>query len=200
MKLMRRRLLLLVGSAGVTALLVVTISQARDESPARFVDLANRGTLFDTSALGPRSRSLLSSHTDGQLRRLGARDAYTFYVADSPTGKPCVVGGIQRGLRPEIAVISCPEDPPFPSEEQPIYDLSTFGAADYDTIYVTRMAGLAADGIAEVAVIGADGTRYPAPVNNNIYYLSSLPKQPITAMVAVDTSGNEVLRRSLPPR
>ena len=58
-----------------------------------------------------------------------------------------------------------------------------------------ELSGLAADGVARVGLIGADGVLHDTEVQGNIYYANP-PRIEAKALVAFDGSGQEIFRRS----
>jgi hypothetical protein len=87
--------------------------------------------------------------------------------------------------------------PRFPAAGRPIFGIPmTRGTDDPGTTkIVTYLAGIAADGIAHVDLVAADGsTIVSAPVSDNIYDAPSVPAVPAAAVVAYDGNGNVVYR------
>ena len=104
------------------------------------------------------------------------------------------IGPVETG---GIAALACLRPPAeFPSAEAPILDMSGI-AGDLQTHSTTflELSGLAADGVARVGLIGADGVLQDTEVQENIYY-ADLPQIEAKALVAFDPSGQEIFRRS----
>jgi hypothetical protein len=59
-----------------------------------------------------------------------------------------------------------------------------------------ELAGLAADGVNRVGVIDKNGVLHTAEVVDNIYYGELPSSVSVAAIVALDSNGNEVFRKT----
>lgn len=120
------------------------------------------------------------------LRLLDERDGIRFYAARRADGRFCF--GIER--RTGEAGGGCVlGGASFPSPERPIIDFSRFSDG-------ARLAGFAADGVANVSLLDdSGGVIASAPVVNNVYADADPPAGAV-AVEAVDNHGTVVYRRS----
>jgi hypothetical protein len=84
--------------------------------------------------------------------------------------------------------------------EQPLVDMSGIGMNPADGSFrLARVEGIAADGVAAVGVIDAEGILHTTPVIDNVYRMSpdELPSDQPRAIVALDASGAQVFVKSL---
>jgi hypothetical protein len=86
-----------------------------------------------------------------------------------------------------------------PTPDRPITVDAAVGASvahpDFRLLWVT---GLAGEGVARVELEAADSTRLPIKVRGHAYSLKRIPDRPWRSIVALDESGKEVYRESLP--
>ena len=127
------------------------------------------------------------------IRLIGQTQGFAFYAFDLKNNRQCydavrqttarIVGGIMR-------CSSNPTGPTFPSPERPVVDLSLVGADAGQPIHTIQLAGIAADGIAAVAVLGSDGNVYgKTQVVGNVYVSTGLPPQADGPVITYDASG-----------
>lgn len=193
---MRQKILIAVATGiaalGAAAIGVATAGRAT-ESAQRYDHLANNGVPVVVSE---RNADILrSGGGEPVLNRLAVRGGLTFYAGRGDTGGPCyALGPVETG---GVGALACLRPPAsFPSPDAPILDMS--GASiDPRTGSTTflGLSGFAADGVASVGVIGADGVLHDAEVRDNVYY-ADLPRLQAKALIAVDASGEEIFRRS----
>jgi hypothetical protein len=120
------------------------------------------------------------------LQLLATRDAIAFYAARRPDGVVCFAvdtgGGKAVGCD-----LGSPSGVRFPSPERPIIDFSRAG---------TQLAGFAADGVANVALVDATGsTVATAPVIDNVYADANPPSGGV-GVEALDAHGAVIYRRT----
>jgi hypothetical protein len=177
--------------------------------PVRVEQLSPR-TLHNLSAMasGVSPRAPASKAQDrarfeaSSFRRIAVRGNRAFFVADRSGGGLCI--SIADVDDPDgLGSIGC--SPNFPSAGQPIFDVSRIrarvvydnkgrfaGLAEPQT--ALRLEGFAADGVASVALLMADGSlEAVTPVEDNVYYrVDDLPIEPIAGIVALDAERNRI--------
>jgi hypothetical protein len=100
-----------------------------------------------------------------------------------------------------LGAIRCPRSPQFPSADLPILDFTTFrGVSSSDQTFpaltVYRSEGIAADGVAKVAWLDADGRAVAeTAVADNIYQFDPVPPGESQSLVAYTASGEIVCSR-----
>ena len=88
---------------------------------------------------------------------------------------------------------------PFPSSDQPLLDFSSFTLTPNAPATYTSVEGLAADGVAKVAVLKPSGDIAASTiVRNNVYAFASLPAERLTGLAAEDSSGQVFYTTILP--
>ena len=128
------------------------------------------------------------------LRRIATRDGRSYYVANRAGGGLCLTITYAGDPNPFVGYRCSPD---FPSPEQPLADESVF-AGSLDAPVVRRIEGFAADGVATVAVVTADGSRVTTPVEDNVYLRTDgLPTEPVREIVALDPTGNQLYSQCL---
>jgi hypothetical protein len=146
--------------------------------------VATSATPFaQTSGLNQALRELAVPST---LQLLATRDAITFYAARRPDGVVCfaVDSGGGKGVGCDLG---SPSGVRFPSPERPIIDFSRDG---------TELAGFAADGVANVALVDPTGATLAAtPVIDNVYADANPPAGGV-AVEALDAHGAVIYRRT----
>ena len=194
---MRQKILIalvtVIAALSAAAIGVATAGRTT-ESVQRYDHLSNNGVPVFVSE---RNADILrGGGGEPVLNRLGTRGGLTFSVGRGESGWPCyAVGPVETG---GIGALYCLRPPAnFPSADTPILDMSGI-SGDPQTHSTTflELSGFAADGVARVGVIGADGVLHDAEVRDNIYY-ADLPRFQARALIALDASGQEIFRRSL---
>jgi hypothetical protein len=192
------RLKILIALAAVVAVLsaaaIGVATAGRTTGYAQRYDrLSNEGTPVAVSERN--ANILVGGGGEPVLNRLGTRGHTTFYLGRGTSGAPCyAVGPVETG---GIGVLSCLRSPAsFPSPDAPILDMSGIsGDPHAHSITYLELSGFAADGVARVGLVGADGVLHDAEVQDNIYY-ADLPRFQARALIASDPSGQEIFRRS----
>jgi hypothetical protein len=168
-------------------------------SKADFSTVSAQGIEVSLPPKDVRTKRLRGSHmTD--LTLLGTVGGRNLYRVGGPE-HPCYGAG-DAGASWPLGVISCRIAPPyFPSPEMPLFDFSTVGMDRGDAeIHYIRVEGVAADGVASVAVLDRSGaTVERLPVRANVYGAESLPTATGVRLVALDASGNVVGGAPLTP-
>jgi hypothetical protein len=124
------------------------------------------------------------------LREIATRNDRAFFVADRRGGGLCVSIGTVGATRLFGSIVCVPD---FPSPLRPILDRSVFRGSVTQPI-VSRLEGFAADGVASVGVVNANGDLEAlTPVQDNVYSrIDGLPRQTIRRIVAFDANGKRL--------
>jgi hypothetical protein len=168
----RRPPLALIGAAVAIALAVpaLAFSGVLDS----LFGLSNGGTSVSTAGIDLNDVQILrGDHIDvgGQVTLLAARGSTAFYVTRTNDGRTCLLTGPAAGNAPTRITINTPCERDFPSATQPIlgfYALRREPGSRVQSIAALR--GLAADGVATVVAVDANGNvLLSAPVKDNVY-------------------------------
>lgn len=168
----RRPALALIGAALATALAVpaLAFSGVLDS----LFGLSNGGTPVSTAGVNLNDAQILrEDHVDvgGGVTLLAARGSTAFYASRTNDGRTCLLTGPAAGNAPTRITINTPCERDFPSATQPIlgfYVLSREPGSRVQSIAALR--GLAADGVATVVAVDANGNvLLSAPVKDNVY-------------------------------
>jgi hypothetical protein len=162
--------------------------------------LGDRGTTFSTRDVPESNQPVLgagmaSLSWPATSQLLGTRGDTSFYASTRSDGAICLAIDVDHGgpgslitcLPPDLAAKAAVMGEPFAEDGTALH----------------RLAGFAADGVARVATVAADGSEIAsAPVVDNLYLATSTPDVPAVAVVAYDASGDVVYRHALgaPPR
>ncbi|HSP70757.1 MAG TPA: hypothetical protein VLN26_00205 [Gaiellaceae bacterium] len=170
-----------------------------------FLGISNQGTPVATTdvvgADGALESAMSDLHFPSQVAELGERAGFHFYVTRNAGGDFCFAisaAGAADAEHPKV--IGCGGEGTFPSAKVPVLDFSTGlpnGGLDrhLSRSPVPRLLGFATDDVATVAVLDASGdTIASTPVVGNLYAETGLPQVPASALVALDSSGNELFR------
>jgi hypothetical protein len=168
--------ILLVGAA-------VTAAQARPQH-ADLASVANVG--HGRVALSPAMRAeLRHARVAPAARVLAVRGRSVFVRLGGVGNDHCY--GVKNAASQTTFGFTCWDD--FPSPAHPILDLSTFGADNDGPLHVVEAEGVAADGVATIALTDAGGAVVAeAPVSGNVYSLSTPPASAVR-LVALDRKG-----------
>lgn len=185
--------------AAVIAAIAVPAAAFADQI-GQLLGISNSGTALPSTAFPARQVSALErvGFPTGQVRVLAERSGISFYAARSDRGDYCFAVGFSPTRMPRIDALNCTGDRAgsFPSSSDPIADFSRLNAAG-NTTYVTTLAGFATDGVATIAIEGAEGIPiYSAPVADNVYAATDLPQMPATSIVALDRGGKVLFLKS----
>lgn len=174
----------------------------QSNEPAPLDRVSNRGTPF--SSLLPRDEQALSRMRGGvgvpesisadDVSILGTRGDRSFYRL----GDHCYGSGPASPTNYVFGEIRC--TPAFPSRARPVLDSTVFGSTagpderpQPQTMTVHWSQGIAADGVAKIALVDADGQVVAeTPVLDNIYRFGPVPAGNATKVVAYSATG-EVL-------
>jgi hypothetical protein len=175
--------LLLVAIAGIAA--ASALRTERDTLTA----VSNRGTPSRTIGYqpqggGPRMREAFL---------LARRGDHAFFRMTTADGSSC--WGVTRSY-PEggsSSALACNPEADFPSRRRPVLDFSRLD--DEDEPRVLRLAGFAADGVAQVGVIDGDDRVIPAArIFDNVYFAETLPSGDFYRLAALDREGRIIWR------
>ena len=136
----------------------------------------------------------------GGVNKVAEREGIAFYVGRSPSGGSCFATGPAGGATPSFGILACQRvgDDVFPSAARPIVDYSPLGAKEGSAaVFVRKLVGFAADGVAQVAVVDESGALTRTPVVENVYASAALPEVPARAIVALDRDGDVVYTHPL---
>jgi hypothetical protein len=204
---MRRQSVMVLALGG--AVLVATlagIAAARSGSgnEPEFNRVSNKGTAIAADKIANANRAVIvGSGATSSGRKLGRRGAWDFYSLDGVSSHTCYAAG-RAGAEPSLGSITCPAPNSagqvFPSAEVPVLTVGTsvgWSPASGES-WVARLSGVAADGVAAVVVLDANGGVFArASVTNNVFLLADLERTPASAISALDASGKEIHRISL---
>jgi hypothetical protein len=190
-------------SAVAAAVVVVIVAFAGENGspPPRpaFDHVSNAGT--PVPALAPQDADALTrGGAQAQLSRLGQRGSKAFFAAPA-AGRDGLCYGVGSASNGHLTALLCPSPdstaPTFPARSAPIL---SFSPVEMDprtsTVRFLGLAGLAADGVDRVGVIDKNGVLHAAKVVGNIYYADLPSAVSAAAIIALDSNGNEVFRKT----
>jgi hypothetical protein len=159
---------------------------------------SNQGTSVNEANVGLRAASALeTTGASGTLKQLAARGGVGIYVSRDASGDLCYFvgppsGHLDRGL--SGGCLNAAASREFPSPEQPVINMSAFvyrpGTVGEG---ISRLVGVAADGVAKIQVLGLDcQVIAEAPVIDNVYARTGIPTTPAVAIVGLDQGGQRV--------
>jgi hypothetical protein len=203
----KRRQLILVAAFALALIAAATpLAIATKLEVLPILDFSNRGepaTLKpeQDAAIRERNRQLNLDMPDMKWRFLGEAGNAWFYVGEAGNGGNCIALFFSSdSLRPGMlgcGRASSPSGPGFPIGRGPVLDLSAFRTEPGSGTLLTRMIGLAGDGVERVGVVNANGEVVWAKVVNNIYGLREVPSEAVVAIIAVDASGSRVYTKDV---
>jgi hypothetical protein len=179
--------------AGATALKMDPVATPWDAEPAT---KPLEGGVTERARL-----ALRDAGAEETVSLAGERAGTRFYIAAGRNGGRCYMKGRVTSLGDEPSLIACLDDTTanFPSPQQPVLDLSSYRGepAPSTTQYVRWIGGFAADAVASVALLTANGDTISVPVENDIYASSRVPDEAIVKIIAVNTNGETVWSRPI---
>jgi hypothetical protein len=163
----------------------------------------NQGNSVDTRALDLRTATALdTAGATGSVKLLASRAGIGLYLAHGEGGKLCLFvgppnGPDERGL--SGGCMNAAASASFPSPALPIIDMSAFFYKPRAVGEgISRLAGVAADGVAKIQIVGLDcQVIAEAPVMDNIYARTDLPETPAVAIVGLSHDGKRVYLNKL---
>jgi hypothetical protein len=174
----------------------------QSNEPAPLDRVSNRGTPF--SSLLPRDEQALSRMRGGvgvperisaeDVSILGTRGDRSFYRLSDH----CYGSGPASPTNHVFGQVQCA--PAFPSRVRPVLDQTVYGSTagpderpQPHTMTVHMSQGIAADGVAKIALVDADGhVVAETPVLDNIYRFERVPAGNATKVVAYSATGEVV--------
>jgi hypothetical protein len=169
--------------------------------PPRLDRVSNRGKLSsplpgDNRALERMREKGMAAGATSVLATRGDRAYYR-------VSEGCYGVGPAQPSSYTLGAVHCPRSPQFPSAELPILDLTTFGGKGSSderpttrTLTVWRSEGIAADGVAKVAWLDADGRAVAETVvAENVYQFDPVPPGEAESLVAYSATGEVVFSR-----
>jgi hypothetical protein len=166
--------------------------------------ISNEGTSVDKNRLDDlrTATALNTAGASGAVKLLASRAGIGIYFAHGKEGKKCFFigppnGPDERGL--SGGCMNAAASASFPSPAQPVVDMSAFFYRPHAVGEgITRLAGVAADGVAKMQVLGLDcQVIAEAPAQDNVYARSDLPDTPAVAIVGVGHDGQRVYLNKL---
>lgn len=193
---LRARRGVLIALAAVVALLVPAL--ALSDKLADFFAFTNKGEPVAQASLSlDAATSLEITGAAGDVVVLASRDGVGVYQAAGANGEKCFYvgppdGHLNRGL--SGGCMSRANSSGFPSPAQPIINMTGFKARKgVPGETVLQLAGVAADGVARVQVIGADcQVLAEALVIDNVFVNTSIPNERAVGIIARGHSGERV--------
>jgi hypothetical protein len=197
----KKALSLFVTLGAITALGAGSLAVAKGDSSSdqHFNRVSNLGQPAGNLSEGELGMLADAGATAQAVRVLGTAGDFSLYVAPNASGASCFASAVAGT---GIGGVGCPAAGTtfsFPSDSQPIFDMS-ISAIDPGTgsSTVGGLDGVAADGIAEVGIIGPDGAlTTTTDVQGNVYGRRYSPAVDAKAIVALDARGREVYRKPL---
>lgn len=174
----------------------------QSNEPASLDRVSNRGTPF--SSLLPRDEQALSRMRGGvgvpesisvdDFSILGTRGDRSFYRLSDH----CYGSGPASPTNYVLGEIQC--SPAFPSRGRPVLDSTVFGSTagpgerpQRQTMTVHASQGIAADGVAKIALVDPNGhVVAETPVLDNIYRFERVPAGNVTRVLAYSATGEVV--------
>jgi hypothetical protein len=155
------------------------------------------------STLSTRGTPVRLTHREARMLRpiviekawqLTVRRGIAFYLLEATDGKRCWATGVGRSVA-RLGSLGCTRGG-FPSAKQPLQDFSSFGQNRGDPrMQMYRVAGFAADGVAEIRLLGYRGAVFARVYVERNTYLLLRPPKGVDAMVALSADGDIVHRR-----
>jgi hypothetical protein len=196
---MPRRMVILgaVASGLAIAVLLAVLrgGSATGSTPGgKLAQISNDG---EPVAPGPNQQKELQIVGAINARLLAKRDGRTFYRLARRDGSLCYsVNATSEEDR--IGGAMCPQTATaFPSPARPILDFSLFETTSHmrGDVHVVDSQGIAADGVASVALLDENGLRIArAAASKNVYALDVPQGLVATTVAAYDDEGTEVAR------
>ncbi len=198
-----RLVMLSVGLVALAAtLLWVFVFAGEGRSvPEPYSTISTYGRVVNDEALAANKPALLDSagvSLPATIRLIAGRKYLAYYVIDRVSGGACYATG-DAGKIGYFGSIACPnkgETSSFPSAEVPLMNESAFvttvSSGDKPVDRLAFASGFAADGVAAVGVMAADGRMLlKVDVQDNVYELADLPGNAET-IIPLDSSGQEI--------
>jgi hypothetical protein len=174
----------------------------------------NPGTAVSTSQLGLSDAQTLRQHNvdvGAGVKLLAVRSGMALYASRKTDGETCFLTGPAEGTAPTAIAFGTPCASNFPSARTPILGDTVFrrspvpGQTELGPQTLAAVYGLAADGVASVEVLDANGGVIAnAPVTENVYSSrlptsapGTTPSTP-TEIVALDAAGKRVHTEQIP--
>jgi hypothetical protein len=174
----------------------------------------NQGTAVSTSQLALSDAQTLRQHNvdvGAGVKLLAVRSGLALYASRTTDGETCFLAGPAEGTAPTAIAFGTPCASNFPSADKPILGDTVFrrspvaGHTELGPQTLAAVYGLAADGVASVEVLDADGGVIAnAPVTENVYSNRLPTSAPGTTaptptkIVALDAAGKRVYTEQIP--
>ena len=167
------------------------------------------GPAVDVNELSERDRQTLRRLGRGapvrSIEAIGNDGRRAYYKVEFENGIGCLLSGSPQGEN-RLGGGSCgpglfaatQAHPLLPTPKRPITaDVPVEASVDDPVPRIWRVTGLAGQGVARVGLVDAHGEVHSVPVEGRVYQLADLPHRPWSALVALDSEGNEVYRERL---
>jgi hypothetical protein len=185
-------------AAAITA--IASHSSEGAPTPPGLAEISNAGDPNVALAAPERAELQHGAIDPMTVRLLGARAGVSLFVAKRRDGGPCYISSMSHGkASSEFGAIACfSSSSVFPSADAPILDVSPLRLAPGATSpEVETLVGFAADDVAAIKLIGADGSTVTVPVVQNVYVKRLTAPIHVTAISAVSDAGGEVFHEVL---
>jgi hypothetical protein len=193
-----RKRMLGVALLAITVAVVCVSLFARASSDATASDLSSVSTRGVPVAFAGQGSAQLKAMDVTDLRMIGKVGERAFYrfLRDGTT---CFAVG-DATTPGELGVASCGQA--IIAQPHPVLDFSIIEMTrDRPEPHLYRLEGIAADGVAMIEVTAGNGTTLTrVPVQSNVFSLSDVPDQAVGELVARDSNGNAVYRKSFKPK
>jgi hypothetical protein len=192
----RRVAAVLLALAAVAVAAGVLLTQGDDEVPT-FTTVSNHGKPSKLE-LG-RMTHMGGPGITGEAFLIAQREDRRFYRLPQVDGQPCFATARRIRGTWRLGSMTCQHRPQFLSRAFPLKDFSPIEMSlERPHPHYMWLAGIAADGVARVAVIDADNRVVPAAdVVDNVYFTNELPEGDFFGLAALDGDG-EIIWRSSP--
>jgi hypothetical protein len=162
-----------------------------------WLGIANEGTPVSTSSVLPGEPRLDEAMQElqlpAQVQQLGTLNGVAFTLSRNAAGHLCLTIDASASPGRWAKGVGCDELDRFPRTSKLLHFPMVDG-------YDGDLRGVAADGVARVAVLDSSGGVIAStPVVDNLYAGANLPQGDAVAIAALDASGNVVYRQPLHP-
>ena len=189
--------------AGAVAFVAIGRAGATAPTAPQYNTVSNHGTDISSQATSADEGSMKrmaqgGSLLSGAVTRMAQVGGDTIFRLPASTGPDCYgLGQAANAATGLIGEIRCSRT--FPSSQTPLLDFTIIhGDPAHPQGYVWRSEGVAADGVASVTLLGLGGQPIATTaVVNNVYRFVSVPRVPVSAVSALDSTGNVVANLQL---
>jgi hypothetical protein len=180
---------------------VPVASLSRSDRESLIFSFCNRLRLVTPPGKAPERRCLDGEPTIQEIANNGTR---LYWKITYPGGPTCLASGSVRGYRQHgggrsrIGLMRCGGQNLFPTPRRPVTVDAVMHGGPRDTrAKLSRLSGLAGQGVTQVGLIEEDGDVLKEAVEGRTYDFGRPPDRRWTAVAAFDDSGDEVFRQPL---